>query len=816
MANIYEGNKPFVFISYAHKDTARVLPIVEALVSKGIRVWYDAGIEAGSEWPEYIATHLKSCACTLCFISQNYDISDNCRRELTYALNCKRPTMSVYLDPCQLSDGLELQLGLVQAIFCNRFSTLDLLTDSLAAVPMIAACRADACEAEDDYTKPIAPIPVQQTADPAVTNFLKRAALSLEDGDWDDAIAFCEQALNIDVENTQAYLITLLAEMKVTKPEHLASAADFSENNKQYKKLLRFADQATKDILSQALEKAKEKAIAAEKERIRARHEAAEDIFRKNATIKNGVLERYFGNETDVYIPYSVTCIGKKAFYMCKSLTSVTIPHGVTCIEEYAFAYCEALTSVTIPDSVTTIGKGAFSGCKSLTAVTIPKGVSSIAESCFIFCETLTALTIPDGVTHIARGAFCGCKKLTALTIPDSVTTIGREAFELCESLTSVTIPGSINQMEMNPFAGCNRLTEILVSGDTPHFTVRNGHLIDTRTNTLMVGCANAPIPDDGSVTTIGKRAFDHCKMLTSVTIPEGVTHIDNHAFYCCRALASLTLPGSLISIGDHVFCENERITTVTLPAGLTTIGVGAFSYCRALSSMTIPANVIHIEANPFNGCNNLTEIAVSEDNPYFAIKDGHLINTQTKTLLVGCADAPIPNDGSVTAIGNRAFDVCEALSEVIIPYGVTSIGEFAFSSCKALTSVNIPNTVTSIGMFAFLGCKALTSIILPKGITTIEERVFSGCDALRSVFVPGSVTAIAQTAFDGCKKVTIFAPENSFAWQWAENERIMVRDDAIIKQDYYQSAGLCQYCGGKFKGLLRKKCVSCGKLRDY
>ena len=155
MPTVYRGNKPFVFISYAHKDTAWVMPIVDALAAKGIRIWYDAGIEAGSEWPEYIATHLKSCGCVLFFISQNYDSSDNCRRELTYALNHKKPSMSVYLDPCQLSDGLELQLGLVQAMFLNHFPTAERLAENLASVPMVAGCHTDADDVKEDHTKPI-------------------------------------------------------------------------------------------------------------------------------------------------------------------------------------------------------------------------------------------------------------------------------------------------------------------------------------------------------------------------------------------------------------------------------------------------------------------------------------------------------------------------------------------------------------------------------------------------------------------------------------------------------------------------------------
>ena len=48
MANpsAYNGNEPYIFISYAHKDSDKVLPIIRELQSRGYRVWYDAGIEA--------------------------------------------------------------------------------------------------------------------------------------------------------------------------------------------------------------------------------------------------------------------------------------------------------------------------------------------------------------------------------------------------------------------------------------------------------------------------------------------------------------------------------------------------------------------------------------------------------------------------------------------------------------------------------------------------------------------------------------------------------------------------------------------------
>ena len=46
--NPYKGDRPFLFISYAHKDSERVLPIIRRLMAQGYRVWYDAGIDPGT------------------------------------------------------------------------------------------------------------------------------------------------------------------------------------------------------------------------------------------------------------------------------------------------------------------------------------------------------------------------------------------------------------------------------------------------------------------------------------------------------------------------------------------------------------------------------------------------------------------------------------------------------------------------------------------------------------------------------------------------------------------------------------------------
>lgn len=116
-AKPYEGSDKYIFISYCHKDRQYVFPIIEQLARDGYRVWYDEGIDPGSEWPEIIAHHLNGCTACIAFISENSLNSHNCRREINFALLKKKPFISIVLEQVHMSLGMEMQLSATQSIF---------------------------------------------------------------------------------------------------------------------------------------------------------------------------------------------------------------------------------------------------------------------------------------------------------------------------------------------------------------------------------------------------------------------------------------------------------------------------------------------------------------------------------------------------------------------------------------------------------------------------------------------------------------------------------------------------------------------------
>ena len=114
--NSYEGSKNFIFISYAHKDSEQVYPIIESLNARGYRVWYDDGISPGSEWPEYIARHIDMCDTVIFFASPNSVASENCRREINFTISRNKKFLCIILEPTDFSLGMELQLSSYQSV----------------------------------------------------------------------------------------------------------------------------------------------------------------------------------------------------------------------------------------------------------------------------------------------------------------------------------------------------------------------------------------------------------------------------------------------------------------------------------------------------------------------------------------------------------------------------------------------------------------------------------------------------------------------------------------------------------------------------
>lgn len=344
------------------------------------------------------------------------------------------------------------------------------------------------------------------------------------------------------------------------------------------------------------------------------------------------------------------------------------------------------------------------------------------------------------------------------------------------------------------------------------------------------VGEVAIPAEIDGRpVTHIGSEAFAGCSLLTSITIPEGVTEIAGGswnsgrvmptAFSGCSSLTSITIPESVVSIGSGVFsgcselisilvkpgnphyasdegvlfdtatamllrCPDGKSGSYTIPGGTTLIHWRAFRSSDGLTSVTIPASVSDMGVVPFLGSIGLTSIQVEPGNLHYASHEGVLYDADM-TWLVAMPEAKS--------------------GDYVIPEGVESVGwGYGFWNCRALTSITIPSTLTDMGEWSpidlFDGCSALTAIFVApgnpvytsddgvlygsaglvrcppakqghytvqEGVTSLGYEAFADCTQLTSVTLPASVGNLGVSTFYGCSRLesVFFLGSGPFLW---------------------------------------------------
>lgn len=217
---------------------------------------------------------------------------------------------------------------------------------------------------------------------------------------------------------------------------------------------------------------------------------------------------------------------------------------GAEELELWYLNIMEDLDQVQIPESidgypVTRIGRTAMRLPEGAQSLIIPPTVRSI-EANSIFTLDMKEIRIPEGVEHL--GTF---------------------AFESCQAMERVILPGTLKEVDGAPFSSCLELTSIEVAPENPVYHSAGNCLIETQSGILVAGCKASVIPDDGSVTAIGRYAFMWNFRLESIRLPEGVKEIGYGAFMDCPWLERVELPVSMERIDQQAFRFCEQLTDI-------------------------------------------------------------------------------------------------------------------------------------------------------------------------------------------------------------------------------------------------------------
>ena len=378
--------------------------------------------------------------------------------------------------------------------------------------------------------------------------------------------------------------------------------------------------------------------------------------------------ETFFGciALASINMPKNLKTIGLRTFYACGNIPSLIIPKGLEPIGDDAFTACMGLTSIVveegnryydsrencnaliktetnelflgtsnsfIPSTVTSIADRAFEGRSRLTTLTIPKSVTTIGSEAFGGCSGLTSIVVEEGNPNYDSRNNCNALIETAsntlLTgcqntiIPNSVTTIAYSAFISCSGLTTISIPSSVTKIEKNAFGGCSgpNLLSITVEEGNPTYDSRYNcnALIETATDSLIIGCRNTSIPVD--IKAIASYAFQDCIDLSFVRIPNDVKIIRSTTFCNCPDLTTVVIGNSVEDIEIFAFYECPQLKDVycyaeQVPDATQHDGKPVFDNAIANATLHVPAASIEAYSNAESWKDFKEIVALTDNDP--------------------------------------------------------------------------------------------------------------------------------------------------------------------------------------------------------
>jgi hypothetical protein len=365
-----------------------------------------------------------------------------------------------------------------------------------------------------------------------------------------------------------------------------------------------------------------------------------------------------------------------------------------------------------------------------------------------------------SGLTSIYEGAFSGCTNLVSAALPSSVKTVGNRAFSGCTNLTNVSLPQSITAINEGAFGNC---TSLSIDINLPNLTYC-GRLSFNNTKIKRILSLGKITDIPGSV--YNHAAFEGCKSLTDVVLPNTLTNVGPYAFYNCSSISAITWSTALARIESFGFsyafdpAANINISIPSLTgyfedSTFTYTGIkkvsnlgsissmyggsrGVFANSKNLEEVTLPTTLTSLGNYVFNNCTSLKKVngldhIVSINGDYCfcnTVLEGEIHFDSLETL------------GSwVFSRGSRT----NKITKVYLP-SITSISgtgtnySGGLGGLSRLTEVYIGPNITTLGQNTFYGDTALQKIVIEATTPpTATSSPFNGTNSTFKVYVPYS-----------------------------------------------------------------------------
>ena len=540
---------------------------------------------------------------------------------------------------------------------------------------------------------------------------------------------------------------------------------------------------------------------------------------------------------SSVVIPSSVTSIGRYAFKGCSSLLAYRLNSDYTA---YVYDAGDSILAANIPEkityenkdyTVTSIGKDAFYGCSSLHSVTIGGGVQSIAASAFVkYTDNYGSYTYinpkkviwlgntpPKGYenvkgkyNYVSNDSFTGLSNtkvypfLSSMFEKDGIKYVPTPSERTCYAIDCVydSTAANINIGKNVNYKG----VELAVKDIRPYTCYANKYVksvkvdySDTIPLYAFYGC-EAITTANITAKTIGASAFENsatkeaakfeikadkiasnaftgCSKLEDTVLGESLKSIGNSAFEDCASLRGITIPDSVTGIGDWCFSGCRSLAYAKIGAGVSVIPYEAFNNCKSLPEITIPKTVERIGNNVFHGCFALTDVTIADRETELKlgsnVKSPMFSSCPLKSVYIGgnITYGTTANDGYSPFYRNTSLET------VRITDKETEISENEFYGCTSLKSVSMGDGIDTIGKYAFSGCSALESFSFGTGLKSIGDEAFSDCTGMKKLVSKTATPPVCgPQALDDINKweCTLYVPQESLdayksAAQWKE-----------------------------------------------
>ncbi len=417
--------------------------------------------------------------------------------------------------------------------------------------------------------------------------------------------------------------------------------------------------------------------------------------------------------------------------------------------------------------------------------------------------DDVSELRIPEEMDLIIPDELQPKPDVNMKGVGDNWPTPGHGSTRKCRIITLFTKPGRIVPLSKRTISLIELAASLRIEGNFQGF-------INLRSITLP----NVPeVPDS---------MFLGCNALGELTVPKSVTRIGEDAFTDCYNMKTLSVNGnSSVDLCYSAFKGCTALSSAELRANRIDLSAKVFEDCENLTDVTISGNQVSFYGNPFVGCKSLSNLYITDAS--YQLKDGLIINKSYSRLEAAypstVKNVVIPPD--VKYIGDYAFEKCENLRQIYLPYTIQAIGNRAFAAsglesldtedlygftddyvsgsgqfedCQNLQVVRIGKNFKSLNPAAFANCNNLTKFQLdpdnakfstdgvalfsldnlvacppglseysvPEGTERISGYAFCCSGKLKTVNLPNSLWTIWDDAFSGCTALeTIVIPDN-------------------------------------------------------